>query len=83
MNNSSNLAMLPTIKDGDGDGGAESPTFQIMIDIADNGFILNVMGENDLSKVYLFAHKGADGPSGLIQEIINQLGIADKVKLEK
>lgn len=77
-----NLAVLPMFKDGDS-GDKESPTFQIIIDSADNGFILTVMGEQDMHKVYPFTAKGEDGPAGMIQEVINQLGISDKVKLQK
>ena len=79
-----NLATLPFLKDKDGDDGDESPTFQVIIDTAQNGFVLSVHGTEDItSKVFLFNGKGEEGPSGLIQEVINQLGIADKVKLEK
>lgn len=80
----SNVAHLPFIKDGDGNDGDEPTPFQIVIDVADNGFILNVMGtEDDGTKVFVFHGKGDQGPEGMIQEIISRLGIVDKVKLAK
>lgn len=83
MSGNDNLAVLPMFKDGEG-GGNDSPTFQIMIDSADNGFVMTVMGsESDTHKVYLFSAKGADGPEGMVQDLIDQLGISDKVKLQK
>lgn len=77
----SNLAVLPTPMDGN--DGTESPTFQVIIDTADNGFVMTVHGDDEKHKVYLFTAKGEDGPVGMIQDLINQLGISDKVKIQK
>jgi hypothetical protein len=86
MNNNSNVATLPfpVLKDGDGgDDGTVSPA-QIMIDVAENGYIVSIMGtEADGAFVYLFNGKGDDGPQAMIQNIINTLGLVDKVKLQK
>jgi hypothetical protein len=82
-----NLAVVPFIgpKDKDGDDGGEPTPVQIIIDVAQNGYIVNVNGteESDGAKVYLFNGKGEDGPKAMIQDIINNLGLVDKVKLEK
>lgn len=88
MRENSNLAVLPfpagpTTKDKDGgEGGAAEPT-QVIIDSTMNGFVLNVHGEEDLCKCFLFHGKDEDGPAAMIQTIIDRLGIADKVKLQK
>jgi len=82
-----NLATLPFIgpKDKDGDDGGEPNPVQIIIDVAVNGYIVNISGtENDEGpKVYLFNGRGDDGPQAMMQDIINNLGLVDKVKLQK
>lgn len=82
-----NLAVVPFIgpKDKDGDDGGEPTPVQIIIDVALNGYIVNIAGtENaDGAKVYLFNAKGEDGPQAMIQDLINNLGLVDKVKLQK
>ena len=82
----SNLATLPFIgpKDKDGDDGGEPSPAQIIIDVAENGYIVNIAGtEHDGTKVYLFNGKGEDGPQAMIQSIVDTLGLIDKVKLQK
>ena len=70
----------PTDKDGsDGDSGFG----QIIIDIADNGYILTMNGESPAQKVFLFNGVGDNGPQALIQDVIENLGLFGKVKLEK
>jgi hypothetical protein len=84
MKHPSNLAQFPTPKDGDGGDDGDIGSFQLLIDVADNGFILNSVGsEYDGTRVFLFDGKGQDGPQAMIQEIINRLGINDKVKIQK
>lgn len=82
-----NLATLPFIgpKDKDGDDGGEPNPVQIIIDVAVNGYIVNISGtENDEGpRVYLFNGRGDDGPQAMMQDIINNLGLVDKVKLQK
>lgn len=84
MRNDSNLAVLPMTKDKDGDDGGEPQPLQVMIDSAQNGFILNITGGSDeICKVFLFHGKAEDGPNAMIQTVIDQLGLADKVKLQR
>lgn len=79
----SNLAQLPfnETKDKDGtEGDVES--YQVIIDYAENGYVLTVNNETGIrTKVFLFNGKGEDGPKGLIKDIIESLGLIDKVKL--
>lgn len=83
----SNLATLPFIstKDKDGDDGGEPTPVQIIIDVANNGYVVNIVGteNSDGTKVYLFNARGEDGPQAMIQDIIDNLGLVDKVKLQK
>ena len=88
MRKEGNLAILPmnepTLKDGDGSNGGTMTT-QITIDIAENGWILTVHTDSpdaDLSKVFLRTSTEV-GPRALIQELVDALGVKDKVRLEK
>lgn len=83
-----NLAVLPfaggpETKDKDGDDGGEAGPTQVIIDSVENGFVLNIHGEDEVSKVYLFNGKGDDGPAAMVQQIIDSLGLRDKVKLNR
>ncbi len=84
MRNKDNLAHLPfnAPKDGDGTDGGTIPV-QVIVDATENGYVLTVEGEQSLVRVFLFNHPGDDGPKGLIQAVIDSLGLVDKVKLEK
>ncbi len=84
MRSGSNVAHLPfnAPKDGDGEDGGATPV-QVIIDAVENGYVLTVEGEHGLVKVFLFNSPGEDGPKGLIQTVIEHLGLRDKVKLEK
>lgn len=88
MNQSNNLAVLPVGKgdntDTDGEDGNEVDSFQLTIDVVENGFVLSKSDSEGLNqKVFLFNGIGDNGPKALIQEAIDFLGITDKVKIVK
>lgn len=81
-----NAEVLPFTKHKDGEGSDDSsPIQQVIIDTSENGFILTVNGDDELSthKVYLYSGHGDFGPEALIQEVIDSLGLTDKVKISK
>lgn len=81
----SNVALLPSpeLKEKDGDGGSTQYQ-QIIVDTALNGYTLSIHGgEDSTTQVFLYRGQGDDGPKGLINAIIQTLGLTDKVKLEK
>jgi hypothetical protein len=86
MRNSNNLARLPfnnpQLKDGDGEDG-DVDLLQVTIDMAENGYVLTVLTDTVLTKVFLFDGNGQDGPQGMLQQIIESLGLLGKVRLEK
>lgn len=83
MRGSNVTQLAPVLKDGDGPPDNLKRTESINIEVADNGYTVNVYGETSSTKVFLFSAKGEDGPKGMIQMLIDELGINDKVKLEK
>lgn len=70
--------------DGDGEDGGPPPNLEIQIHCVDNGYVLSKnSGENVLEqKIFLF-RDGDHGPRELIQTIIYELGLYEKVKLSK
>lgn len=83
--NGENQSEEPVTKDKDGNDGEGDQTTQLIVDSSENGFILSVHGGDDVHKhkVYLFDQRGENGPTGLIQDVIDSLGLSDKVKLQK
>ena len=72
------------MKDGDTEEGGEGHTFQITVDVVQNGYVFTRNDADDISqKVFLFNGTGETGPKALIQQIIEDLGLVDKVKLVK
>lgn len=83
-----NLAIMPAEGsepiDKDGDDSDGFVTFQLTIDIAKNGFVLSKISDEDTyQKVFLYDGNGENGPKGMIADIIAELGISQKVKLER
>jgi hypothetical protein len=86
-----NLAVIPfdreensVIKDGDGEEGGDGHTFQITVDVVTNGYVFTRNDADDITqKVFIFNGAGETGPKALIQQIIDDLGLVDKVKLAK
>lgn len=74
----------PNLKDGDGEEGGEAHTSQVVIDTAENGFILSVHGNEEVfsHRVYPFKGKDEYSPRAMIEEVINALGLSDQVKLK-
>jgi hypothetical protein len=87
MKPTNNLAILPAegqdTSHKDGEDSDPAP-FQLTIDVVDNGYILTRNDAEDPSqKVFLFNGMGDSGPKAMIQEVIELLGLVDKVKLVK
>ncbi len=81
-----NLAIAPFTPpaDGDGEEPGENITTQIILDTAKNGWVVTIhSGEDDYSEVFLHSGSKDNGPKQMIQRIIDELGITDKVRLEK
>lgn len=83
----SNLAVVrlePIAKDGDDGEGGENHTFQITVDVVTNGYVFTRNDADDIAqRVYIFNGTGETGPKAMIQQIIEDLGLVDKVKLAK
>jgi hypothetical protein len=74
----------PELRDGDSEEGGENHTFQITVDVAENGFVYTKNDAEEITQsVFLFNGPPEAGAKALIQRIIEDLGLPDKVKLVK
>ena len=75
----------PVTKDKDGEEDGGDRTSQVIVDTTENGFVLTVHGSEEVSKhkVFMFNGTGEAGPQGLIKDLIEALGISDKVKIQR
>jgi len=71
------------LKEGGEDGDFINPTDAISVRVVHNGFILFAeMEEGEFTEVYTFNGKKENGPLGLMNGIIELLGLKDKIQVK-
>lgn len=71
------------LKDGDGDEGGDRETFQVTIDVVQNGYVLTKNDSEGTAHQEVYLFEGTPGPKELIQAIIEDLGLIGKVRIQK